>query len=177
MVLTTAHLNHTPEDVRDSNLLAACQLCHLRIDYGHHRVTRSFTLAARAAATGQLGLFADADLVRVELPTPPPLSRPATRSAGGRSAPFPRPRRTGGPPLMARIRIWIDPLHADGTVCTHQVKPSGAPRDPASGCTGRRAYQVQCSEHGPVGGPHGLRVLAEPAQAEHRREHAAARVR
>ncbi|GGV89992.1 hypothetical protein [Streptomyces massasporeus] len=27
--LTTAHLNHTPEDVRDENLLAACQLCHL----------------------------------------------------------------------------------------------------------------------------------------------------
>ncbi|MFC8658209.1 hypothetical protein ACFUCT_23860 [Streptomyces parvus] len=37
--LTTAHLNHTPEDVREINLLAACQLCHLRIDHGHHRVT------------------------------------------------------------------------------------------------------------------------------------------
>ncbi|MFI0915472.1 hypothetical protein [Streptomyces abikoensis] len=69
--LTTAHLNHTPEDVRENNLLAACQLCHLRIDHGHHRVTRSITLAARAAAAGQLGLLSETDLVRTEPPTPP----------------------------------------------------------------------------------------------------------
>ncbi|GAB2606926.1 hypothetical protein GCM10027168_44730 [Streptomyces capparidis] len=51
---------------------------------------------------------------------------------------------------MARIRTWIDPCHADGTACTHKIGPSGAPRDPASGCTGRRAYQVQCSQHRPL---------------------------
>ncbi|MFL4953287.1 hypothetical protein ACJ6WE_39850 [Streptomyces sp. MMS24-I31] len=72
---------------------------------------------------------------------------------------------------MARIKIAIDPLHADGTVCTHAIKPSGKPRDPDSGCTGRRSYQVMCSEHGKVGEPHGLRVLAEPAQSAHRDEH------
>ncbi|MFE7077262.1 hypothetical protein ACFU96_44975 [Streptomyces sp. NPDC057620] len=72
---------------------------------------------------------------------------------------------------MARIKVSIDPLHPDCTVCTHAIKPSGKPRDPDSGCTGRRAYQVVCSEHGNVGKPHGLRVLAEPAQTAHRAEH------
>ncbi|MET7888940.1 hypothetical protein [Streptomyces avermitilis] len=76
--LTTAHLNHTPEDVRDENLLAACQLCHLRIDHGHHRITRSITLAARAAAAGQLGFLTDADLERIEPPAPPRPSAPRT---------------------------------------------------------------------------------------------------
>ncbi|MFZ3562842.1 hypothetical protein ACOKM5_43705 [Streptomyces sp. BH097] len=76
--LTTAHLNHTPEDVREQNLLAACQRCHLRIDHGHHRVTRSITLAARTAAAGQLGLLPEADLTRTE---PPPLSPPLPRRA------------------------------------------------------------------------------------------------
>ncbi|WDM16500.1 hypothetical protein J3S85_36450 [Streptomyces lavenduligriseus] len=77
---------------------------------------------------------------------------------------------------MARIRIWIDPQHADGTVCEHKIKPSGKPRDPESGCTGRARYQVMCSEHGPVGEPTGLRVLAEPAQSAHRDSHKAASV-
>ena len=72
---------------------------------------------------------------------------------------------------MARIRIWIDPQHADGTVCEHKIRPSGKPRDPESGCTGRARYQVMCSEHGAVGKPHGLRVLAEPAQSDHRDSH------
>ncbi|MBX9398369.1 hypothetical protein K4749_33480 [Streptomyces sp. TRM72054] len=46
---------------------------------------------------------------------------------------------------MARIRIWIVPQHADGTACEHAIKPSGKPRDPESGCTGRANYQVMCS--------------------------------
>lgn len=32
VVLTTAHLNHTPEHCHDSNLRAMCQRCHLRYD-------------------------------------------------------------------------------------------------------------------------------------------------
>lgn len=32
VVLTVAHLNHTPEDCRDENLLHACQRCHNRYD-------------------------------------------------------------------------------------------------------------------------------------------------
>ncbi|MGK5628571.1 hypothetical protein [Streptomyces sp. URMC 123] len=71
-----------------------------------------------------------------------------------------------------RIKIWIDPQHADGTVCEHKTKPSGKPRDPESGCTGRARYQVMCTEHGAVGEPRGLRVLAEPVRRAHRDGHA-----
>lgn len=35
VVLTTAHLNHKPEDCSDENLRAACQLCHNRYDQAH----------------------------------------------------------------------------------------------------------------------------------------------
>lgn len=41
VVLTTAHLNHTPEDVRDANLKAMCQRCHLAYDRDHHAQTRA----------------------------------------------------------------------------------------------------------------------------------------
>ncbi|MFD4866878.1 hypothetical protein [Streptomyces sp. NPDC058412] len=72
---------------------------------------------------------------------------------------------------MARIAIKVEPLHADGTVCLHAVSPSGKPRDPNSGCTGRRSYRVQCSACGTVGTPHGLCVLAEPEQTKRRGQH------
>lgn len=39
VVLTTAHLNHTPEDCRDENLKAMCQGCHLHYDREHHAQT------------------------------------------------------------------------------------------------------------------------------------------
>lgn len=41
VVLTIAHLNHTPGDDRDENLKALCQWCHLNYDKDHRRVTRS----------------------------------------------------------------------------------------------------------------------------------------
>jgi hypothetical protein len=47
IVLTVAHLNHTPSDCRDENLKAMCQRCHLRYDGDHHAETR----------TGQKWLF------------------------------------------------------------------------------------------------------------------------
>lgn len=51
VVLTTAHLNHTPEDCRDENLKAMCQGCHLYYDREHHASTRAATsLAVREAA-------------------------------------------------------------------------------------------------------------------------------
>jgi hypothetical protein len=40
VVLTVAHLDHTPENVGDDNLLAGCQRCHLHYDAGHHRQGR-----------------------------------------------------------------------------------------------------------------------------------------
>jgi hypothetical protein len=74
---------------------------------------------------------------------------------------------------VARICIWIDPQHRDGTVCEHGIAPSGKARNPKAGCTGRTRYQVMCSEHGAVGEPHGLRTLAEPAQTAYRNSHKA----
>jgi hypothetical protein len=32
VVITIAHLNHTPEDCADDNLAALCQLCHNMTD-------------------------------------------------------------------------------------------------------------------------------------------------
>ncbi|HUX70457.1 MAG TPA: hypothetical protein VMV41_08105 [Cellulomonadaceae bacterium] len=53
VVLTVAHLNHTPEDCTDTNLAAMCQGCHLHYDRDHHAETRSASRAAVLAAAGQ----------------------------------------------------------------------------------------------------------------------------
>lgn len=37
IVLTIAHLDHTPENCTDDNLKALCQQCHLRYDHEHHK--------------------------------------------------------------------------------------------------------------------------------------------
>lgn len=60
VVLTTAHLNHTPEDCADTNLKAMCQGCHLHYDREHHAQTRATT--RRAAVAAQMD----------PLPFPPP---------------------------------------------------------------------------------------------------------
>lgn len=36
VILTVAHLDHTPENVDYDNLMAMCQRCHLRYDAHHH---------------------------------------------------------------------------------------------------------------------------------------------
>lgn len=41
VVLTVAHLDHTPEHCDDANLLGGCQRCHLRYDAEHHRQNRA----------------------------------------------------------------------------------------------------------------------------------------
>lgn len=46
IVLTTAHLNHEPEDCRPENLKAWCQRCHNRYDAKH----RAAGIKARAKA-------------------------------------------------------------------------------------------------------------------------------
>lgn len=51
VVLTTAHLNHTPEDCRDENLKAMCQGCHLHYDREHHAETAYRTRREGKAAT------------------------------------------------------------------------------------------------------------------------------
>ena len=60
VVLTTAHLDHTPEHCGDDNLRAMCQGCHLHYDRDHHAETRAETRAAAVLASGQLTLDADA---------------------------------------------------------------------------------------------------------------------
>lgn len=50
VVLTVAHLDHTPENVSDSNLAALCQRCHLTYDAKHHAMNAA---ASRAKKTGQ----------------------------------------------------------------------------------------------------------------------------
>ncbi len=50
IILTVAHLDHTPENCAPGNLKAMCQRCHLRYDRHHHAETARMT---RARKTGQ----------------------------------------------------------------------------------------------------------------------------
>lgn len=56
VVLTTAHLDHTPENCAPDNLVPMCQGCHLHYDRHHHAETRARTRAAALAESGQLPL-------------------------------------------------------------------------------------------------------------------------
>lgn len=56
VVLTVAHLDHTPENCDPTNLLAMCQACHLRYDAHHHAQTRATTRHTAQQAAGQLVL-------------------------------------------------------------------------------------------------------------------------
>jgi hypothetical protein len=57
VVLTTAHLDHTPENCHPENLRAMCNGCHLHYDRDHHRQTRARTRAEAIAAAGQGSLL------------------------------------------------------------------------------------------------------------------------
>lgn len=61
VVLTVAHLDHTPENCDDDNLKAMCQGCHLHYDRRHHAETRSATRSAAQLAAGQIALDGMAD--------------------------------------------------------------------------------------------------------------------
>jgi hypothetical protein len=50
VVLTVAHLDHTPEHCAPDNLRAMCQACHLSYDADHHAATRARTQQAEATA-------------------------------------------------------------------------------------------------------------------------------
>ncbi|PTB23471.1 hypothetical protein C9I56_38960 [Paraburkholderia caribensis] len=49
IVLTTAHLDHVPENCDLSNLRHMCQRCHLNYDKEHHAETMRATRRARLA--------------------------------------------------------------------------------------------------------------------------------
>lgn len=50
VILTVAHLDHTPENCDPANLLAMCQRCHLAYDADHHAATRARTRHAEQTA-------------------------------------------------------------------------------------------------------------------------------
>lgn len=54
VVLTVAHLDHTPENCDDDNLAALCQRCHLTYDAKHHAANAR---ATRERKSGQGRLF------------------------------------------------------------------------------------------------------------------------
>lgn len=53
VVLTIAHLDHTPEHCDPANLRALCQRCHLRYDSGHHQRT-AYATRRKPRALGDL---------------------------------------------------------------------------------------------------------------------------
>lgn len=54
VVLTVAHLDHTPENCDQTNLRAMCQRCHLTYDAEHHART---AYATRKAAANTADMF------------------------------------------------------------------------------------------------------------------------
>lgn len=50
IVLTIAHIDHTPENCAQDNLRALCQRCHLRYDIDHHQRTACRTRINSKAA-------------------------------------------------------------------------------------------------------------------------------
>jgi len=53
VVLTVAHLDHTPENCERENLKALCQRCHNRYDADHRKSTRAKTREAEMVGAGQ----------------------------------------------------------------------------------------------------------------------------
>lgn len=62
VILTVAHLDHTPEHCDPDNLRAMCQRCHLAYDRDHHAATRAATLRQAAEDAGQLVLALDEEV-------------------------------------------------------------------------------------------------------------------
>lgn len=61
VILTVAHLDHTPSNCDPTNLRAWCQKCHLTYDGQFHaqnaKATRAAKREAELKAAGQLALF------------------------------------------------------------------------------------------------------------------------
>ncbi|WP_411078350.1 hypothetical protein [Streptomyces sp. cmx-10-25] len=96
VILTTAHLDHTPEHCHPDNLRAMCQGCHLHHDAAHHAVTRAHTRARALADAGQLHL----DLGPATTPLPPPT----------------RAQTPPGPPGPAAAQPLFDLTAPEGTL-------------------------------------------------------------
>lgn len=169
VILTTAHLNHQPEDCHPDNLVPMCQGCHLHHDRGHHKVTAALTRAAGLAAAGQLTLEPVAALaVPTEPALPPALPEPEPASEPAPAQPFfdiPIPQKENA---LARITATIKPVHPDGTVCTHKVTSTGKPKE--SGCAGRVGFVARCSACSWTST--GLKVVLADQRTAHLHSHA-----
>lgn len=55
VILTVAHLNHKPEDVRDENLKALCRRCHLTYDAKHHARNARETVRKKRSTLDMFG--------------------------------------------------------------------------------------------------------------------------
>lgn len=55
VVLTCAHLDHVPGNVHPSNLMALCQLHHLRFDAKHHAMNAAETRRKKLAVADLFG--------------------------------------------------------------------------------------------------------------------------
>jgi len=56
IVLTTAHLNHVPEDCDLDNLRHWCQRCHLQYDAAHHAINARATRQSKKAIGDLFGM-------------------------------------------------------------------------------------------------------------------------
>lgn len=70
--------------------------------------------------------------------------------------------------MAGRRSCKIRPVHADGTTCTHKLKPSG--RALENGCSGRAGYEATCS-CGEELGRHRIRAELEENRRTHLRKH------
>lgn len=61
IVLTIAHLDHTPENNEPDNLAALCQRCHLSYDMDQHIKNRAYFARLRLEKAGQQRLFEGGD--------------------------------------------------------------------------------------------------------------------
>ncbi len=62
VVLTVAHLDHTPENCEPENLKAMCQRCHLNYDKEHHARTAYRTRMDKAGVEDMFGFPSNAAL-------------------------------------------------------------------------------------------------------------------
>jgi len=94
VVLTTAHLNHRPEDCAPENLRGMCQGCHLWYDRDHHAETRASRMLVSSSPNSSSTM---ADCSRTS--RPPARKRPpnAEDSNEQRCIPAPTTDRRGYP--------------------------------------------------------------------------------
>lgn len=71
--------------------------------------------------------------------------------------------------MTTRYSCKIRPVHADGTECTHKVRPSGEPLD--ADCPGRGGYEATCT-CGVELERQGIRTVLEENRRMHLRKHA-----